>query len=378
MRILIVSYEYPPLGGGGGVVVAHLARAWVRLGHRVVVLTSGAADLPPLADDAGVEVHRVPVPGRTARATASLLSLLAFPLSAWWYARRWQPDAFDVIKSFFAVPSGLAGAGLAWRWRLPHAVAVMGGDIFDPSKRFSPHRTPGLKQVVRLVLQRADCIVAESQDIHERARHIYGVQTPIQIVPHGLELPPAAPTPHPPTPVTLITVARLVRRKRLDLLLQAFATLTPAARLVLLGDGPERARLAALSQSLGVADRVEFRGYVTEAAKLAALRAADVFVLVSEHEGFGLVYLEAAAQQLPVVAATVGGQVDFLVHGHTGWLVAPGDVRQLAQALATLITQPALRQWMGANAAAMAARYHIDPIAATYLQVLHDLIPRHD
>ena len=102
------------------------------------------------------------------------------------------------------------------------------------------------------------------------------------------------------------------------------------------------------------------------------LRAGDVFALVSQHEGFGLAYLEAAAQGLPIVAGTIGGQVDILEHGRTGWLVQPGNVPRLAHALGTLATQPALCRWMGRHALAMAQRYHIAAVADSYLQVLHD------
>src|SRR5437016_129271 len=98
MKILVISYEYPPLGGGGGVAVAEYARAWVRRGHSVTVITSAGADLALLDDDLGVAIHRVAVPGRHSRATASLPSLLAFPPLAVRFAlQQWQPADFDVI-----------------------------------------------------------------------------------------------------------------------------------------------------------------------------------------------------------------------------------------------------------------------------------------
>jgi glycosyltransferase involved in cell wall biosynthesis len=106
---------------------------------------------------------------------------------------------------------------------------------------------------------------------------------------------------------------------------------------------------------------------------LDILRDADIFALVSEHEGFGLVYLEAASQALPIVASTVGGQLDFLEHGRTGWLVPPGDVPRLAHALGALATQPALRQWMGRQSLAVSRRYHIDRVADTYLALFEDV-----
>ena len=146
-------------------------------------------------------------------------------------------------------------------------------------------------------------------------------------------------------PIELVSIARLVKRKRVDRLLQALAALSGLeVRLTVVGDGPERRRLEALATALGVADRVRFLGHVDEAAKRRALAAADLFVLASAHEGFGLVYLEAMQHGLPVVAASAGGQADFLEDGRTGALVPNDDVAALAAAIGKLAGDPAQRQ----------------------------------
>ena len=377
MRILVVSYEYPPLGGGGGSAAEQFARAWVRKGHAVTVVTSASAALPRFTDDAGVDVHRLPVPGRSDRATASLLSLLGFPLLAVRFARQELANDFDVVNSFFAIPSGVGGTVLARGWHRPHVVSILGGDVYDPSKRLSPHRTPALKQTVATVLRTAHRVVAESSDLARRAEAIYHLRQPVTVIPLGLDLPPAGPTRPIRRPVVIASMARLVRRKLLHQLIQAFAALPDGlAQLVIVGDGPQRVALEQTVAALGLCERVELPGYVSEAEKLEILRGADIFALVSEHEGFGMVYLEAASQALPIVASTVGGQLDFLEHGRTGWLVPPGDVPRLAHALGTLATQPALRQWMGRQSLAVSRRYHIDRVADTYLALFED-VQRH-
>ncbi|RRR76660.1 MAG: glycosyltransferase family 4 protein [Candidatus Viridilinea halotolerans] len=375
MRILALSYEYPPLGGGGGVALAHSARAWAALGHQVTLVTSGATGLAAYEQLGSVALYRLPVLARHARATASLASLLSFPLAALNFVgkQQWQRSDFDLILSGFAIPSGVAGVILARAWRRPHVVWVMGGDAYDPSKRLSPHRLPLLKQTVAQVLNRSQAIITMSHDMAQRVAQIYRPATPIHVVPQGLALAPYAPQPRSGGPVTVVCVARLVRRKRMAELVQAVAELPPqSVRLIIVGEGPQYGPLQELIASHALSDRVQLVGYVSDEEKLALLRCADIFALVSEHEGFGLVYLEAAAQGLPIVAGRVGGQTDFLRHGVTGWLVAHDQPRQLKAALAALVAQPALRAWMGQQALQMAQRYEITRVADDFLKVLYD------
>jgi glycosyltransferase involved in cell wall biosynthesis len=145
------------------------------------------------------------------------------------------------------------------------------------------------------------------------------------------------------------TVARFDPVKKLDVLLRAFALVSaarPAARLVIVGDGPERSRLSALAASLHIEDRVRFPGFVAEASRL--LSALDLHASASGKEGLPLGILEAMACGLPVVATRVPGHVDVVEHGVTGLLVAPDDHRALGQAMLDLLAEPRRRAEMGA------------------------------
>jgi len=145
------------------------------------------------------------------------------------------------------------------------------------------------------------------------------------------------------------TVARFDPVKRLDVLLRAFALVSamhPAARLVIVGDGPERARLSALAVSLGIEDRVRFPGFIAEASRLLA--ALDLYASASRKEGLPLAIIEAMAYGLPVVATRVPGHVDVVAQGVTGLLVTPDDHRELGQVMLDLLADPRRRAEMGA------------------------------
>ena len=151
-----------------------------------------------------------------------------------------------------------------------------------------------------------------------------------------------------PDALVLGTVARFDPVKALDALLRAFARVAaaqPAARLLVVGDGPEAPRLRVLAASLGVEERVRFPGFVADAFRL--LPALDLYVSASRKEGLPLALLEAMACGLPVAATRVPGHVDVVEHGATGLLAAPGDPQALGLAMADLLADPARRSAMG-------------------------------
>jgi glycosyltransferase involved in cell wall biosynthesis len=151
-----------------------------------------------------------------------------------------------------------------------------------------------------------------------------------------------------PEALVLGTVARFDPVKGLDSLLRAFALAAaqdPAARLVIVGDGPEAPRLRGLAAAMGIEARVRMAGLIADASRV--LPALDLYVSASRKEGLPLAILEAMACELPVAATRVPGHVDVVEEGVTGLLAAPGDDRDLARAMRDLMTKPARRSVMG-------------------------------
>ncbi|MDR7608740.1 MAG: glycosyltransferase [Armatimonadota bacterium] len=157
----------------------------------------------------------------------------------------------------------------------------------------------------------------------------------------------------------VLSVGRLVPRKAHDVVLRALARLVhtgePVAA-VLVGEGPQRARLETLARELGIADRVCFAGFVPDDVLVDYYAAADAFVLPSRRltdrdgvEGFGIVFLEAGSAGLPVVGAATGGIPEAVEHGRTGFLVPPDDPAALAGAIWRLVRDPDEARKMGAE-----------------------------
>ncbi|HEV8329823.1 MAG TPA: glycosyltransferase family 4 protein [Steroidobacteraceae bacterium] len=382
MRILFCNYEYPPLGGGGGVVMAALARQLARR-HEVTVLTSRAGELAAQANDQGVQVVRVPVFFRRQLAVANFPSMLAYLPSGFVRGLALRRQQFDVINTHFVVPTGPLGHALARAHHLPNVLSVHGGDLFDPSKRSSPHLHAPLRAAVRWLLKAADDVVGQSRDTVRHVNDLYGVHREVGLIPLGIERPPArvvasrATFGLPHDAFVMVTIGRLVARKASTQLVDVLcASGIPNAHLLVIGDGPDATAIRQRAAELGVANRVHLPGQVADAEKYAALSIADAFVSTSQHEGFGLVFLEAMAFALPIVCYDRGGQTDFLASGETGFVVKLNDSGAFTHAVRAIHADIYLRRRLGQRNRQTVENYFIDSCAARYEQVFEAVIDR--
>jgi len=170
----------------------------------------------------------------------------------------------------------------------------------------------------------------------------------------------------------ILFVGRLVPQKGVDVLLRAFAVVLrrcPGIRLVIAGDGYQRLYLERLSRHLGLPPHVEFVGWQTGPALARLYQAAEMVVVPSVYEPFGLVALEAMACGRPVVASRIGGLAEVIAEGRTGYLIPPGDYLSLARRMAQLLLEPARAAAMGQAARQEAMRYCWPRIA----ELTHDL-----
>jgi len=383
MRILVINYEFPPLGGGGGVASYQIAKGLVARGHEVDVLTSGRRGLPSNEVVDGIGIYRVPVVGRAELATAGLLSMLSFfPSSLVKGCQILRRQRYDILNTHFAIPSGPTGVMLARFFGTPQVLTIIGGDIYDPTKKLSPSNNLLLHIVVRSVLNSSRHIIAISEDIQRRAREDYNCRKDIQVIHYGLrpfsfERKSRAQLGVPEGDIMLISIGRLIKRKALGDLLLAMSRLEDQRfRLLIIGEGPEELHLRDLAKRLGLSSQVDFLGAIWGEPKFQYLAASDMFVLPSVHEGFGLVFLEAMYCGLPVIASSSGGQTDFLRDGETGFLVPVGDVDTLAERIQRLARDEGLRKKIGEFNRQYVKRFDIAEVAGKYEALFSKVLER--
>ncbi len=359
--------------------MAALARELAKR-HEVTVLTSRARHLTTHSEDAGVRVLRVPVFFRKHLAVANFPSMLAYLPAAVLRGALLGRRAFDIVNTHFVVPTGPAGALLASYYGVPNILSVHGGDLFDPSKKSSPHRHRWLRAPIRHLLKSADAVVGQSRNTVGHVESIFDVRRDVDLIPLGIERPPRAePSLRaalglPEGAHVLVTVGRLVPRKATPQLVQALHASSRSAHLLIVGEGPDAQATREIAERLGISGRVHCLGQATEAQKWQALASADVFVSTTQHEGFGLVFLEAMAFGLPIICYDHGGQTDFLTDRQTGRVLHLNDVSGFARAIAEVLDDAGARHAMGENNRRLVENFFIDRCAERYEAVFERAI----
>jgi glycosyltransferase involved in cell wall biosynthesis len=361
--------------------MAALARQLARR-HTVTVLTSRAMGLPAQSIEGGVRVIRAPVFFRRRLAVANVASMAAYlPMAALRGVMLRRSESFDVINTHFVVPSGPVGDLLSRIYGVPNVLSVHGGDLYDPTKRLSPHRFALLRRPISRLLRRADALVGQSRNTLQHVEEIYAVRRHSHLIPLGIERPQsvAASTRRdfgiPDDAFVMVTVGRLVARKATVQLVRALAAAQrPRVHLLIVGDGPDAVAVGNAASEAGLSERVHLVGQVHEQRKYQALGIADIFISATQHEGFGLVFLEAMACGLPIVCYDHGGQTDFLVDGETGHLVALNDFDALTRAVVKLHDHPALRVAMAGHNRGLVEDYFIDKCADRYESLFEEVV----
>jgi L-malate glycosyltransferase len=381
MNILVINYEYPPIGGGGGVLCKDISEGIAAKGHRITVVTSHYGSLQKNENLHGVNIFRVPVLMRKKQTVASMTSMISFvPMCIWKVKQLMEGNTFDLINTHFAIPSGPAGQYISRKYGIPNVLTILGGDIIDPSKFLSPHNTFLLNQTVRKMLFGADRVVAESTDIKRNAQKYYAFDRQVDIVPLGI-YPNVHPEKNrqalglPSDQFIFVTIGRLVKRKNLEDLLHIFKEVqkTDPSILLVIGDGPEKDKIESLAKQLGIENAVRLLGRVSDEEKFQYLAASDVYLSTAIHEGFGIVFLEAMECGLPVISYDRGGQTDFLREGKTGYLIELGNKEKFALKLLELVNSKPLRMEIRAHNKVYVKEFYIEHVAEKYISIFNEV-----
>ncbi|HSG46597.1 MAG TPA: glycosyltransferase family 4 protein [Longimicrobiales bacterium] len=366
LRILMHCVYFPPEVGGLESHVYFLARALAARGHRVDMVTSRSLPgLPRREVMDGVHVHRTWFPARNPAGWA-LHALGSVPTT------RRLAEAADIIhaQAFASVLPGLTartvrGAPLVATWHTSHFLL-----------RAQEGLWPG---IFRWMLRGVDRNLAASREIAAVGEALApGVG--VEPLTNGVEteifrrVDPALPPP-PPGRRRILVPRRLFPKNGVEYAIRAAPLLMSRvdAEMVLVGDGPERARLEALARELGVADRVIFLGARPNREMPGILSSGDLALIPSLMEATSVAALECMSCQLPVAASDVGGLPE-IVDGTVGGLFPPADPVAMAAALERLLRHPGLEEMGAAGRARVVAHWSNARLADRHLEIYRDLL----
>ena len=367
LRIGLFTDTYLPDQNGIVTSVALLADELQAQGHEVEVV---APDFPEHVETRA-DVRRV--------SSIQYVFLPTYRLA--WPSRRDFDARYDLIHTHTPLTLGLSGMRLARKWKIPH-VATYHTHLeayahYVPGAASLQKRTGFITRTAALLYGNADAVITPTAGMMDvlRAMHVKDpVVIPTSIDPRVLQAAPPVPSPWPAGTRRILTVGRLAREKRFDLVLDAVAQL-PDAHLVLLGEGPERDHLQAHAERLGMAGRVTFLGVKPWREVGAYYAQAELFLFASDTETQGLVLQEAQLMGVPVVAVGARGTLSGVDDGRSGYLVPVGDVAALVRHAHALLGDPALWQAMSAAARVFGASTTPQGVARqvldVYARVLH-------
>jgi glycosyltransferase involved in cell wall biosynthesis len=345
MRILMTSYEFPPIGGGGAAVVAGMSRELVACGHEIDLVTMSFQDHPREEMVEGVHLYRVPCLRKAKHSctTPEAFSYLAGAMPT--IHRLLTKHRYDVAHAHFILPDGL----LAWQAKrysgLPYVITAHGSDV----PGYNPHRLQAAHQIVRpvwkAIVDGAGRVICPSEILEQLVQAQRPAPLKTVVIPNGLQV--GSYTPRPLSPRVLM-VTRMLERKGVQYVLEAMAGSPVTAELNIVGDGPYLPELRRRAEALR--SPAKFWGWLdNRSPELRDIyQSSGIFVLPSEAENFPIVLLEAMAAGLAIVTTAGTGCAEVV--GEAGLLVPVRDSRAIGRALKRLVEDDELRQSLGAAA----------------------------
>jgi glycosyltransferase involved in cell wall biosynthesis len=337
MRILVLCYEYPPIGGGGGRVAASIAEQLVTRGHEVRVQTAALRWRSAHETIRGVEVFRT-ASGRRAPDTCRVHEMALFLATSFIptlrHVRDWQPD---VIHAHFAMPTGVLAWKVHARNAVPYVLTAHLGDVPGGV----PEQTASLFKITAPIARRvwrdASACTAVSSFVRDLAEKAYA--RPVTRIVNGIDLSGGRGSPPSLSAQRrLVFVGRFNPQKRPAFLLQALSTIIDRPwHLTVIGDGPLMPEVRRTIDEFKLHDRVHLTGWLATDEVQRVLARADILCMPSTSEGLPVAAVEALKHGLAVVGSDIPGLRDVIDDGVNGFLVESNDPRWLRAKLLFLL-----------------------------------------
>ncbi len=312
MKILMLNYEFPPLGGGASPVSFEIAKGYTKLGHDVGVVTMGFKGLPEKEIKDGIEIYRVKCL-RSKKEICHPWEQLTYLISAKMFLRKhMKNNKYDICHCHFIIPTGVLALWLKKKFGLKYIVTSHGSDVLGYNKRFKK-LYPFLVKPWKKIIKNANIITTPSKYLQDEIKKIT-TQGKFIVIPNGIDKNKFKPL---KKQKRILVVARLFENKGVQDILDALKGINlkeKAWKVDIVGDGPYRKVLENKVEVNGLGKVVKFHGWIDNNSKemKELYGKASIFVSASWFENMSIVLLEAIASGCKIIASNVGGNPEVV------------------------------------------------------------------
>ena len=369
MRILMLNYEYPPLGGGASPVTKSLSEELVKFGHTVDVVTMGFKGLKEKEEINGVTIYRVPCI-RKKQGVCQTHEMLSYCYSAFRFLPKLlRENKYDICHTHFIIPTGIVS--YLNKNKIPYIITSHGSDVpnYNPDRFGIQHKL--LKPLWNGIVKNAECITSPSEYLKNLILENFDEENycdKIKVIPNGIYPENFKPK---KKEKKVLVVTRLFERKGVQYIIDAMRDIKNY-ELVICGDGPYLKKLEHQISKLNVTN-IHLLGYISYERLKYEYETSSIFVFTSTAESFGIVLLEAMSSGCAIITTNNSGCSEVV--DDAALLVRPKKSSNIKEALIKLINNDQLRNELGAKARKrVEENFTWKIIAEQYLSVYEDRI----
>jgi len=373
MKILVLTHEYPPVGGGGGQVAQDICLGMVERGHEIKVVTAHMAGFPKEENDNGICLYRIPSLRRESF-RADLLAMGGYVLAGLWASyrliRRWRPD---LIHVHFAVPGGALAWILLKLTGIPYVMTIHLGDVPGGAPQKTGAWFKWVKPFTPPIWQSARQVIAVSEFTRQLALKQYRCE--IDVIPNGVDLERLRPIDiRIQEPPRIVFAGRLMTQKNPLQIVHTLAELKDLPwQCVMIGDGPLMPDVRRAIEENHLQGRFTLPGWITPKEVLDWFDKSDILFMPSFSEGLPVVGVKALAKGLAFVVSDIGGFIDLVRAGENGYLLLPDDRSGLANALRSFLSDSDALLKARHSSLELAPRFDIKTIVDAYEAVFREI-----
>ena len=368
MKILMLNYEFPPIGGGAAPVTLELSKHLVTMGHAVDVVTMRYRNLPHFETIDGVNVYRTwalrkrPDLCRTHEMASYLAGAFFKTL------RLARKNKYDLIHCHFIIPTGPLAYIISKLTHTPVLVTCHGSDVpgYNPDRFTFAHKL--LMPAWKFLTRRFDMLVSPSESLKKLIQSHYPAAN-VKVIPNGINTSKLKPA---QKQNSILMCSRLLPRKGFQHVIEAVSDLDIDWQVNIIGDGPFRHELEMLAEKSKV--KINFHGWLDHQDPMFKnlYETAAIFVFTSNAENFPTVLLEALIAGTAVITSTAGGCPEVV--GPAALLVEPGDVNAIRENILKLTNSEQLRNELSNAAIQQAKNYAWPAVTNKYLDAYEKTI----